>query len=398
MADDQNHLTVIEPELDLDEDEGPAPRNRRGAPAWMATFADIATLLMAFFVLILSFADFNQPRFKQVAGSLRESFGVQREVRVLQQPLGTTSLELQFSPSPDMAVTEELRQQTTETERQNVETRPRDGETDDQDIAQLAEALTEAMMDALERGAVTPDEVENAITLRLPESAEKPAEEPSASDAAPQERAPEEAPAERTDPEVAAPETLRERLTEAVQAARATAAAADRDKRDGKIGRTGGVTRGESAAERNARLTKLKLQVALRREIDAGLVQVENEKDEVRITVGAGGTFGSGSATLTPEARRIISRVAFAGLDQAAQISVTGHTDNLPLSGGGPLRDNWGLAAARAASVVREIASTGEVDPSRLSAVSRGDSDPVAANDTPEGRARNRRIELVVRY
>ncbi|MEO1796419.1 MAG: flagellar motor protein MotB, partial [Pseudomonadota bacterium] len=42
-----------------------------GAPAWMATFADIAILLMAFFVLILSFAEFNQPKFKQVAGSLR---------------------------------------------------------------------------------------------------------------------------------------------------------------------------------------------------------------------------------------------------------------------------------------------------------------------------------------
>ena len=49
-----------------------------GAPAWMATFADMATLLMAFFVLILSFAEFNVPKFKQISGSLRNSFGVQK--------------------------------------------------------------------------------------------------------------------------------------------------------------------------------------------------------------------------------------------------------------------------------------------------------------------------------
>ena len=49
-----------------------------GAPAWMATFADMATLLMAFFVLILSFAEFNVPKFKQISGSLKNAFGVQR--------------------------------------------------------------------------------------------------------------------------------------------------------------------------------------------------------------------------------------------------------------------------------------------------------------------------------
>ena len=49
-----------------------------GAPAWMATFADMATLLMAFFVLILSFAEFNVPKFKQISGSLRNAFGIQK--------------------------------------------------------------------------------------------------------------------------------------------------------------------------------------------------------------------------------------------------------------------------------------------------------------------------------
>ena len=51
-----------------------------GAPAWMSTFADMATLLMAFFVLILSFAEFNVPKFKQISGSLKNAFGIQRIV------------------------------------------------------------------------------------------------------------------------------------------------------------------------------------------------------------------------------------------------------------------------------------------------------------------------------
>ena len=84
-----------------------------GAPAWMATFADIATLLMAFFVLILSFAEFNVPKFKQISGSLKQAFGVQKIVPVVEQPKGTTVISLNFSPNPTPAVTETLRQQTT---------------------------------------------------------------------------------------------------------------------------------------------------------------------------------------------------------------------------------------------------------------------------------------------
>jgi chemotaxis protein MotB len=76
-----------------------------GAPAWMATFADMATLLMAFFVLILSFAEFNVPKFKQISGSLKNAFGIQRVVPVVEQPKGTTVLALNFSPSPAPSVT-----------------------------------------------------------------------------------------------------------------------------------------------------------------------------------------------------------------------------------------------------------------------------------------------------
>jgi len=55
-----------------------------GLPAWMGTFADMAILLMCFFVLILSFAEFNVPKFKQITGSLNNAFGIQREIPIVE--------------------------------------------------------------------------------------------------------------------------------------------------------------------------------------------------------------------------------------------------------------------------------------------------------------------------
>ena len=68
-----------------------------GAPAWMATFADMATLLMAFFVLLLSFAAMNVPKFKEVSGSMNDRMGVQRVVPVVEPPTSDNIVANQFS-------------------------------------------------------------------------------------------------------------------------------------------------------------------------------------------------------------------------------------------------------------------------------------------------------------
>ena len=107
----------------------------KGAPAWMATFADMATLLMAFFVLILSFAEFNVPKFKQISGSLKNAFGIQRVVPVVEQPRGTTVLALNFSPSPDSSVTKNMTQQSTETEQKNLDLK---SETDERESSKTS--------------------------------------------------------------------------------------------------------------------------------------------------------------------------------------------------------------------------------------------------------------------
>ena len=70
-----------------------------GSPPWMATFADMATLLMAFFVLILSFANVNVPKFEQVSGSLAVAFGVERVVPKIKIPMAETLLSTEFTPA-----------------------------------------------------------------------------------------------------------------------------------------------------------------------------------------------------------------------------------------------------------------------------------------------------------
>jgi len=135
-----------------------------GAPAWMATFADMATLLMAFFVLILSFAEFNVPKFKQISGSLKNAFGVQKIVPIVEQPKGTTVLSLNFSPSPAKSVTNEMTQQTTETDKPEIETQTKTKDSDGSGEKQSdAEDLVKALEEAVARGDI---QVENSWRKR----------------------------------------------------------------------------------------------------------------------------------------------------------------------------------------------------------------------------------------
>ena len=135
-----------EPEPDAPEPD--CPECKGGAPAWMATFADMATLLMAFFVLILSFAEMNVPKFKDVSGSMNDSFGVQRKVPVVEPPLSDSVIAKQFSQAKvDTTALSVIQEQTTD-EPQPVDaelrttTKPSDA-TLGSDIEKVRAALSE---------------------------------------------------------------------------------------------------------------------------------------------------------------------------------------------------------------------------------------------------------------
>jgi chemotaxis protein MotB len=136
----------------------------------------------------------------------------------------------------------------------------------------------------------------------------------------------------------------------------------------------------------------------LKKELEAGQIQVRQLRDGLSVNVAQEILFDSGSAALDDSGREILNRVAAQLKKSSYQIVVTGHTDNKPIGPGLVNRypTNWELAAARAASVVRLFAGAG-LTATRLLAASVADTQPVAANNTPDGRAKNRRIEIRLR-
>jgi chemotaxis protein MotB len=137
---------------------------------------------------------------------------------------------------------------------------------------------------------------------------------------------------------------------------------------------------------------------SLKKELQAGQIQVQQLRDGLQVNVAQEILFASGSAALDTNGREVLKRVADQLDHSNYQVMVTGHTDNKPIGAGLVKRypTNWELAGARAASVVRLFAESG-LNATRLLAVSVADTHPVAANDTSEGRAKNRRIEIRLR-
>ncbi len=123
-------------------------------------------------------------------------------------------------------------------------------------------------------------------------------------------------------------------------------------------------------------------------------VTVRVEERGIVISIIDGLLFQSGSVELIPPARRLIYKIVQIVKDLPNQISVEGHTDNVPLNRG-PYRDNWGLSAMRAAVVGSYLAEAG-IDPKRLRTVGYGQSRPLVPNDTEEHRRINRRVDIVI--
>ena len=109
------------------------------------------------------------------------------------------------------------------------------------------------------------------------------------------------------------------------------------------------------------------------------------------------GMFASGSATLDPRFLPLMNRIGEALREEPGAVQVLGHSDNQPIRTA-RFPSNYHLSAARAQAAVDVIASATGGDRSRFSSEGRGESEPVAANATPEGREENRRIEVVVTY
>ncbi len=254
------------------DDDNECEECEEGAPAWLATFADLMSLLMCFFVLLLSFSEMDIQKYKQVAGSMKHAFGIQRTVKSDTIPRGTSVIKQEFSPGkPEPTVMNIMKQDTV---------------NDAKDELKVNSSISPEVQELLAR-----------------------------------------------------------------------------------------------------------IEGTLQEEIENELLEIFVFSDSVMIRVREADSFPSGSAMLQSGFMPVLDKLQSLLDETEGRIIVSGHTDNRPISTS-IYPSNWVLSAARAASVVHYLSEIRLTDPSRIEIRAFSDTQPVAENDTPENRAKNRRIEI----
>ena len=249
------------------------PKARSGSPAWIVTFADLATLMLTFFILLLSFAEMDVEKYRAMANSMASAFG---SGNVLGESVGGSPLTLIESD-----------------------------------------------------------------TISLPRPDESLAEEPQFID-------------ERSDDPM---------MTEV----------------------PGGII------DLASRLIS-----ELESEVASQALSINYDTRKVVIRFAEDATFQSGQAALKPGMVAIIERVVEVLSSCTGDVLVAGYTDDRPIVSN-RYRSNWDLSAARAVSVVHELVLSRALPAERVTAAGRAETNPLAPNDSPENRARNRRVEIAIR-
>ncbi len=251
----------------------------REVPAWVMTFADLMTLLMCFFVLLLAFSEMDAAKFKLLSGSMKEAFGVQADIEARTIPKGTSIIAQEFSPgNPDPTAINQIRQYTVDSNRNSLD------------------ALSE-----------------------------------------------------------------------------------------------------ESDIVKSAKRQEARIRQALRDQIDKGTVAVQLKGHDVIIRILEQASFSSGKADVRASFMPVLRRIAGLIASGSGTVTVSGHTDNVPISTW-QFRSNWELSTARAVSVAHELLNAAPLDPMRLVVAGHADTRPQSGNDTVENRAKNRRVDISISH
>ncbi len=146
------------------------PKCEEGLPAYLATFADLMSLLMCFFVLLLSFAEIDAVRFKKMADSMKDAFGVQREIPANEIVKGVSVIKQEFSPSPstEPTVINEIHQQTTDEDKENLDIKDAERRLEEETQRQVAD-LKKILKEEIEKGLVEVEAAKTRIIVRIRE-------------------------------------------------------------------------------------------------------------------------------------------------------------------------------------------------------------------------------------
>ena len=345
---------------------------KSGSPAWMATFADMATLLMAFFVLILSFAHVNVPKYKEVSGSMRSRFGVQVLVPIVE------------APTADNIVATQYRQQATEPTAANVleeqrsrEEQPQDEELDTDDgvgeSTTNAREIEEVLREEIAEGRVEVSVEDGMVVIEALEKNEL-----------------------TQDTGKISQDTI-------LLLSKISDIQSDTD----SLVRVEGsqfVSSGQSnvdqsefgGASQRAEDQLEQIRSNLSEEITQGLAEVFRDGESINIRLTDQSGFESGSANLRTDFTSLLDSVGDSLAGASGLIQIEGHTDNVAMSFGNRYRNNWDLSSARAASVADYLQDGGSIAPGSMVIKGFADTRPIASNETATGRSENRRIEVVV--
>lgn len=144
-------------------------------------------------------------------------------------------------------------------------------------------------------------------------------------------------------------------------------------------------------------LVAFHLKKELQQGIDDEDIEVNVEKTVVFISISDKLLFKSGSYTINEKASKVLEKVATVVNGQPEMdVMIEGHTDNTPVSGKSSLKDNWDLSVKRSTAIVRELQDKYQVAPNRLIAAGRSSYVPIAANDTPANKSKNRRTKIII--
>ncbi len=290
-----------------------------GLPGYFGTFADLMSLLMCFFVLLLSFSEMDVLKFKQLAGSMEYAFGVQNKIEVKDIPKGTSVIALEFRPGrPDPTPIESIQQQTAEITEQTVEFQAGEDES----------AGGKQRQRGTERGGRTASVEEQKA------------------------------------------EMAEQQIEQQQQAEQ------------------------QQAQEKTNELAK-QLAVQLESHIKSGALELESLGQQITIRIREKGSFSSGSAFLQPQFRPIVQQIADLLKDVPGEITVTGHSDDLPIESE-LFSSNWELSSQRAVAVAHEMIKVSGFEQNRLVVIGRGPSMPLVQGDSEEVRRQNRRVEISI--
>ena len=408
------------------------PPCKAGAPGCMATFADIATLLMAFFVLLLSFAEINVPKFKQINGSMKNSFGVQRIIPTVEPPKAQSLIAQHFTPSvAEPTPIKTIQQETTDDRKENVELK-----TDVAPQAQQAlEATKQALAQEISRGEAQVKMEAGKVVVEMTAtpssgggagpsgqqkggagssgssqggSAASGAQSAGASASGSAAGGASAAGAQAggaaakgaqqagtvTQGEIeffAKVADVQSKVQAPVEVRDVRAGATDSAGGAGKAGSAGG---GSGKMDADAELQRIRQDLA--KEINAGKAEVMRDGAKIIIRLAEQGSFRSGNADLQPGFMSLLGEVSKTVSSTKGRVFIEGQTDNVPVVFNERFRSNWDLSGARAGAVADYMSTQGGLGAGRLSVSGFADTKPIESNDSAAGRGRNRRIEIII--